>query len=351
MKGFVSNVSPQKKSRSKGFPFFNFTIQTESTTAKSVVCYYPSKQAEIKSYAESGEAVKLLNVGQKRNLFDPEKMDVVVNKRSKIEPAQNSEITFECNTMRENDTTTKIENINSIAENVIICVNGRLAFQMDSVEKVMVRGHEMEMMERCIITDNAGSIRITLWEGHINSVQNNVCYHLTNVRVKEYDNRKYLTTTLNTIIKEVKEEFPYSTEEELNNLFQIVTVVAETIEMMDGVKKQYSCKKCGKILTEVTSDVVKIMTCKYCGVLQQLMTCSVTKSLRFAIQDGSSALLWLTAFEKFLDDILAQLPGGLSLASNNDEDICMKQFEMKNFNVQYDLSSLSVKKIIVSRPH
>jgi hypothetical protein len=48
---------------------------------------------------------------------------------------------------------------------------------------------------------------------------------------------------------------------------------------------------------------------------------SIRNSTRF-----SSQLIWLTAFEKVLDDALSQLPRKLSLASDNDEDICMELF-------------------------
>ena len=159
VKGYVTNVTPTKNSRSKGFPFFNFTIQTESSTTTTAVCYDTSKQAEIKAYAESREPVKILNVGMKRNLFDPDKNDVVINKRSKIEPARNSDVTFEYNaTPQSCAMKTEIGNIGSISENAIISVNGRLIFQIDSIEKIVVRQHEMQMMERCIITDTTNSI-------------------------------------------------------------------------------------------------------------------------------------------------------------------------------------------------
>ena len=55
---------------------------------------------------------------------------------------------------------------------------------------------------------------------------------------------------------------------------------------------------------------------------------SIHNSTRF-----SSQLIWLTAFEKVLDDALSQLPRKLSLAADNDEDICMELFEIKNFSV------------------
>jgi hypothetical protein len=114
-------------------------------------------------------------------LFDVDKMDVVVNKWSEIQ--------FKFDPEQQNNATTEIAD-NSIAKNVMISVNERFAFQKDCVEKVMVRQQEMQKMERCIITNNTGSIRVTVWEDYIKTVKNNVCYSLTNVGMKEYSTTK-----------------------------------------------------------------------------------------------------------------------------------------------------------------
>ena len=77
-------------------------------------------------------------------------------------------------------------------------------------------------------------------------------------------------------------------------------------------------------------------------------TSEVRKSFRFAVQQGCHGqLLWLTAFENILDDTLSKLPKKLSLASHSAEEICMELFEMKTFSVQYNLTSLIVKNIVL----
>ena len=42
-----------------------------------------------------------------------------------------------------------------------------------------------------------------------------------------------------------------------------------------------------------------------------------------------------------------KLPKKLSLASHSAEEICMELFEMKNFSVQYNSTSLIVKNIVL----
>ena len=87
----------------------------------------------------SNNMQKLLNVATKRSLMDPQTTEFVVHKRSKIEPAQNNEIAFQCCTTMEDNTQTKIGEIGSLAEEAIINVKERLVFQRNNVENVTER--------------------------------------------------------------------------------------------------------------------------------------------------------------------------------------------------------------------
>ena len=95
LKGYVHHVSPAKKSRVKSFPYFNFSLQVDGTAKRHAVCYDMSKQKILKGYEQSREPVALLNIAEKRSLRDSSEDDLILNKRSRIEAANNNDIGFE----------------------------------------------------------------------------------------------------------------------------------------------------------------------------------------------------------------------------------------------------------------
>ena len=340
-KGFVSNVSPTKRTRAKAFPYFEFQIQTGSRKTRRVVCYDNQKETEIRNYSESGQPLKLMNLSERDSLFFPGEKDLVFNKRSKLEPAHNSEIDFEC--LEEIPTApTTIKEAYSVAENVIITVNGRLHYKIETLTTISVRGKDMDMLEQCTLTDETTTIKITLWDNIICQVHNGGCYSFSNVRVKQFDGKKYLTTTANTVVKEDSNDFPQLSDEAFDAFFEIKTLTVETIELLDAFKKHYSCKKCKKMVTEVTSDAIKIMKCKVCGSIQELSTCSISTSIRIAIRDETTGLLWLTLFDKHLKDIVKS-------DTLEEQEVSISLLQLKNFKIQYHTESLHIKNVVIGQ--
>ena len=96
LKGYVHDVSPSiKKSRAKSFPYFNFSLQVDAGMKRQAVCYDTSKHKILKGYEDSREPIALDNITEKRSLRDASATDVIVNKRSRIERANNNDIGFE----------------------------------------------------------------------------------------------------------------------------------------------------------------------------------------------------------------------------------------------------------------
>lgn len=123
------------------------------------------------------------------------------------------------------------------------------------------------MLERCTITDDTATVKLTLWNDLIKEVENNTCYILSNVRVKEYDSNKYLTATPNTQIEKTQSNFPSLDETAFQELFDFYIVRASCVELLDHYKKFYACKSCNKFLTDIlTDDIIK---CGQCGAIQK----------------------------------------------------------------------------------
>ena len=215
LSGFVHNVSPTKKSKIRSFPYFAFSLQVSDNTIRRAVCYDNEKQPIFKAYEESRQPAVLTNVTQKRSLLDPSQDDVIVSKRSRIQDASNTDIDFEYlenSEVHDSNTVTLIGNIPSLSENTITSIQGVMIITMslEHIKEVTTKtANTIPMLDHCVVTDNTGTIRLTVWGSTIKEITNNDSYMITNLRVKSFDAKKYLTTTpTTTAVKQDENQQP-----------------------------------------------------------------------------------------------------------------------------------------------
>ena len=88
----MHNLSPIKKSQ-KNNNYFDMTLQTKNGTYRSV-CFSPEKHSSLSSNYESSSPVKISKFQLKRNKRSNDD-EIHINKRSKFEEPQESEVTFD----------------------------------------------------------------------------------------------------------------------------------------------------------------------------------------------------------------------------------------------------------------
>ena len=150
---------------------------------------------------------------QKRSIRDPSEDDIIVNKRSRVDPANNNDIPFEYAETGADPSHqfTTIQDIIHLEENELTCVKGILTLRPDSIQQIPMKdGYLVSMLESCSVTDDTGTCRLTLWGTAIQEVANHKCYSKTDLRVKIFNSIKYLTSTPATIFT-IAEDFstPY----------------------------------------------------------------------------------------------------------------------------------------------
>lgn len=177
LSGFVHNVSPTKKSKIRSFSYFTFSLQVSDNTIRRAVCYDNEKQPIFKAYEESRQPAILTNVTQKRSLLDPSQDDVIVSKRSRIQDASNTDIDFEYlenSEIHDSNTVTLIGNIPSLSENTITSIQGVVTMSLEHIKEITTKTADtIPMLDHCVVTDNTGTIRLTLWGSTIKEITNN----------------------------------------------------------------------------------------------------------------------------------------------------------------------------------
>ena len=186
------------------------------------------------------------------------------------------------------------------------------------------------MLTRCTITDDIGTIRLTLWRSAIEEVSNNNSYTITNVRVKSYNSTKYLTTTPSSEITPSDQYFSPPTEQMFNKLFDVETIRVDKIRLADTFKTWLACSKCKKQITDITSSDITLMECPTCSVVLQ---CAMIKTM-----------IWLKVFTSVLQKMLLQPSPDVTIQSQ-EEVIYTQLFQLENFTINYDEHSLIVKDV------
>jgi ssDNA-binding replication factor A large subunit len=51
----------------------------------------------------------------------------------------------------------------------------------------------------CIVADETGTIKVVLWEEMIDKIQAGKSYHITNLKVRMFDDEKFVNTNESTI--------------------------------------------------------------------------------------------------------------------------------------------------------
>jgi len=351
IKGYVHNVTPTMQSRSGSTNYFNFSLQVSDTRKRRAVCYDTNKQSLIAGFQDSKKPISLLNITEKPSLLDPSEQHLILGKKSRIEPVNNDDITFQYDdttpTENQPDLTT-IDNVRLLNENQVATVKGILTLSTDSIREVIMKnGLLIPMLERCTVTDNSGTIPLTLWGDLIKQVANANSYSITHVRVKQYNSQKYLTTTPSTTITPANEDFSPPTNEYFDRLFDAKTVkmiTADRIHLADTLNTWLSCSKCQNLLAEETSALNTVLKCPNCNAFQPASSCSTNASIRIAVRDNNHELLWFKVFTPLLLEMLSHSSTDVNLHSP-EEKIYQQLFQLRNITLHCSNTSDIVKSI------
>ena len=349
LKGYVHNVSTVKHSRKGSTQYFNFSLQVNDTRKRKAVCYDPGKQKVLKVYEESSQPVQLLNVSEKPSIFDPSDQHLIVGQKSRIEPAKKTDVLFHYDNSipkQQEATPITIEHIQNLDDNELVTVKGILTLSKDSVRDVIKKdGFLASMLNRSTITDNTGTIPLTLWGDLIQQVNNHKSYSITHARIKRYDNAKYLTTTPSTTVTPIEENFTPPTKELFDSLFDTKTIFVDEIRLAETLKTWLSCTKCQSLLADEAPNMeTNIIKCPNCSAVQPVSSCTTSASVRIAVRDTAYELIWLKAFTRVLQQILQLPPSQVNLHSS-EEDVYRQLFNVKNFTVYYSNTSNIIKEI------
>lgn len=155
--GYIHELSEVKTSKKGKTQFFNFNIQVAESMYAKAVCFHTPHRSQLQRYFTSGNPVKLRNVLRKPNWKDASQTDVIINKRSKIEEANNVDVQFEniAPPIIETQLLTT-EEAKSKNEGEVLSIRGRLAVDDTAIEYIKLQGEQNRLNNAAAIIDAFG---------------------------------------------------------------------------------------------------------------------------------------------------------------------------------------------------
>ena len=355
LKGYIHDTTAFLQSRNGSTHYFTFLFQINETQKRRAVCYDDSKHKLVENFQESKKPAHIINIKEKPSIFDAEEQHLILGKRSRIEPAALGDVPFEYDTttsQQPQTSFTAITEIQILPQNHLASVRGIITLDADSVREVIMKdGFLVPMLNRCTITDSTGTIRLTLWGDLIQQASNHKSYSVTQVRIKTYDNAKYLTTTPSTTLTPLEEHFNPPSDQLFQSLFDIDVIFVDRVTLAEAFQTWLSCNKCHHSMTEkaTLTETSTIIKCSNCNAVQPISSCATSASVRIAIRNSKYELIWLKAFTPIIEEILHQSDAKLTLDASVEE-LYEAIFNTKNLTVSYSNTSNIIKKVQFSHP-
>ena len=270
-------------------------MQKHDSSVKAV-CFSPKKhKQQVQSKAESCSPCKL-----SKFVPHPSEKDVIwVNKSTEIDDARDTEVNFSFRKI-ENETAaiTTTKDVADIKVNQIVTIRGLLLFGEKKPEQVPSRPNLYTKLETSLVDDH-GSIPVTLWNEQINTAQDGQHYEIQNIRLRQYNGQKYLSSTTETKLLlskhqlgQLRPEAIQQAKEALKRQLQEAEVLCDQVLTVEILRyfTYVNCKK--KVQSRQESPMLKCTNCN-CHFLKDRSTKNT--SARISIQeDGQTS--WYTLF-------------------------------------------------------
>ena len=189
-----------------------------------------------------------------------------ITKKSKIMPSSsidyeyNEEITSKLHTVTEALQTDIYKSINVLAK----------VMTKDENKQVIVKQGKRLLKTSCIIADSNDSIELVLWEDHISMVDCGKMYQFKAVKVRVFDDTKYLSTNEATVIeqKDDLKDVNLSSDIIKDNIIEGKCIAAM-------IKKSLSCLVCNASIDLIPDE--DTVTCQMCQMT--MISSSVNEKL------------------------------------------------------------------------
>lgn len=287
IQGKVTSLSPMKKG--KTCQYFDGQL-TDETAKIRFVGFSTSVRQKILKFQEKDDPVTLSHC----QIQQSRKTDILELKLNATTEVQKANKEFNIPDDVENGSLIQLSEIYDLTEYSRVTVEINVLKIDDPVE--IANGKKKQDI---IIADNTQSARLTLWEEDIGKLSESKSYHLSNLLIREFQGKRYLTTTKEeTHIEEISEVECIPLEEfEESEMDPVVTVIA-----VENISAFQSCMKCKCRIIKL-EDEEELGQCTKCDTVQFLSETKHLLAAKMTVKSTSEEIYDVRAFGSVLLNI------------------------------------------------
>ena len=285
----------------KGTPYFDFILQLKTGFIRAV-CFEPEKKEFIDQKVATCSPLKLLGYIKSPSRYDGTVEELKLDKHCLYQDPSPTDMSFPYRKINTSNII-NIKDISSIPSYQLVTVTGKLIIShTQSADTTTYNKVSVTLVEA------TSSIRINLWDDKKTLVETNYFYLRTDLQVRVYGGRKFLSSTASTIIKPTN-SFPIIDAPD-NDFLIIHNAVIKGVE---NFIHYYSCCCCHRKIAETSDVTTKTIICNNCNVTQLPTKCPIKFSTKLVFSAPNHTNLFLTLFDNCLKDLLHS-----SLPTEND---------------------------------
>ena len=280
--GVVARLSPMKQG--KKTRYYEGSL-TDGKKHVRIIGFSELQQKQLAKFKESADAVNIVNCEVKKAWGQTDKMEVVLKHFTDIEDSCKK---FEVDTSVQN---TSIDAIDKMDDLETVTVSGKVV----GMEVSMQVGDGLTKQD-VYISDATGTVKLTLWEGDVGKLVEGSSYFFTDVKVRSYNGKKYLSFSSGAVVGEV------------NNVGEVkqlaVHVKEEEVCVVIGVDNFDVCCACLSCKQKVKASGDECFgTCTRCGMFQRLDESKMHIAAKLMIKSEDRQFTLMQAYGSTVTDI------------------------------------------------
>lgn len=341
--GYITDHTPPKQNGKH----FYFDLQTDALTCVKSICFDNTKSPKIKQFLESGSPVKIKNITYQDD-NSQYLAQLKVNTRSMITMADNSEVNFEriskpASSSTNKDAVTKIIDVQELKDDSVVTVQGLMTLTPHPPKEQKCRNGSIKLMlENNVLTDDTGSIKVTLWASNIKLVSQSIKrghphFLFKFLRVKSFLGAPKTLSTLSEteieVLKVCPMELSAVTPTQPEDHIQMID--AKDIALVAMYTEYAQCRNCKRKITDIATAVD--LKCQTCGASQRAADCNKKANIKVKLDVTGP---WLTLFRNVWQDILPDAHGS--------EEVTNGLLGLQNITVVIDTANRLITQIAIN---
>ncbi|XP_020613627.1 uncharacterized protein LOC110051885 [Orbicella faveolata] len=198
--GYVHELSPIKKNKSRTIEYHSLTLQTSSTQHREALLYSTQKSKFLEESLETRTPVKFQNI-----TYTADGKKIVINDMTLVTTPKPSKYDFQYADFAQHEDTTPVpifDVLNKHNQWDTVTIKGKIA----QIKDTTIVGSKKLRLCQALIADNTATMPLDIWENNIATFKLGSIYIVAPVQVRVWSRTKKLSTIVKTTVTETTDE-------------------------------------------------------------------------------------------------------------------------------------------------